>query len=41
MHTRLDKFSLSHGGMLAEYRAIADAINRLDILRSEVAARHL
>ena len=39
MHTRLHEFSLNHGGKLEENRAIAEALNRLDILRSEVAAR--
>jgi hypothetical protein len=36
----LTSFRSATGGMLKEYRAIADAIkiNRLDILRSEVAA---
>ena len=41
MHAGLDKFSLNHGGMLEEYRAIADAINGLDILWREVAARYV
>jgi hypothetical protein len=38
MHARLHEFSLNHGGTLEENRAIAEALNRLDILRSEVAA---
>jgi hypothetical protein len=38
LHARLDEVSLDHG-TLEENRAIADALNRLDILRSEVAAR--
>jgi 2-iminoacetate synthase ThiH len=41
MHARLDELSLNHVGTLEEYRAIAEALNRLDILRSEVAARYL
>ena len=31
MHARLDELSLNHVGTLEEYRAIADALNRLDI----------
>ena len=31
MHARLDELSLNHGGRLEEYRAIADALNRLSI----------
>jgi hypothetical protein len=38
MHTRLHEFSLNHGGTLEENRDITDALNRLDILRSEVVA---
>jgi hypothetical protein len=38
MHTRLHEFSLNHGGTLEENRDIADALNRLDIVRSEVVA---
>jgi hypothetical protein len=38
MHARLNEFSLKHSGTTDENRAIADALNRLDNLRSEVAA---
>jgi hypothetical protein len=38
MHTRLHEFSLNHGGTLEENRDITDALNRLDIVRSEVVA---
>jgi hypothetical protein len=38
MHARLQEFSLNHGGTLEENRAIADALNGLDILRSGVAS---
>jgi hypothetical protein len=38
IHARLHEFSLNHGGTLEENRDIADALNRLDILRSEGAA---
>jgi hypothetical protein len=36
-HARLAELSLDYGGMLEENRAIADALNRLDMLWSEVA----
>ena len=38
MHARLHQFSLNHGGTLEENRDITDALNRLDIVRSEVVA---
>lgn len=38
MYARLDDLSVTHDGTLEEYRALADALNRMDILRSEVAA---
>jgi hypothetical protein len=38
MHARLNEFSLKHSGTTDENRAIADALNRLDILRSETRA---
>ncbi len=38
IHARLHEFSLNHGGTREENRAIAEALNRLDILRSQVAA---
>ena len=37
MYARLDELSLAHSGPLEEDRAIADALNRMDILRSKVA----
>jgi hypothetical protein len=37
LHGRLGEGTLDHG-MLEENRAIADALNRLDILRSEARA---
>jgi hypothetical protein len=37
MHAPLHQLSLHHGGTLEEHRAIAGALNRIDILRSEVA----
>jgi hypothetical protein len=37
LHARLDEVSLDHG-TLEENRVIADALNRLDILRRAVAA---
>jgi hypothetical protein len=37
MHARLHELSFHHGGTLEEHRAIADALNRIDILGSEVA----
>ena len=36
--TRLDEFSMNHGGTPEENQAIQDALNGLDILRKEVAA---
>jgi hypothetical protein len=36
--TRLDEFSMNHGGTPEENQAIRDALNGLDILRKEVAA---
>jgi hypothetical protein len=38
MYARLDDLSVTHDGTLEEYRAIADALNKMDILRSEVAS---
>jgi len=37
---RLHEFSMDHGGTPEENQAIGDALKRLDILRSEVAAWH-
>ena len=36
--TRLDEFSMNHGGTPEENQAIEDALNGLDTLRKEVAA---
>ena len=38
IRTRLDEFSMNHGGTPEENQAIQDALNGLDILRKEVAA---
>ena len=37
---RLHEFSMDHGGTPEGNQAIGDALKRLDILRSEVAAWH-
>jgi hypothetical protein len=37
IRTRLQKFSLNHGGTPEENQAIADALRGLDVLRKEVA----
>jgi hypothetical protein len=38
MHARLNELSLDPSSSLEENRAIAEALNRLDILRGEIAA---
>ena len=38
IRTRLDEFSMDHGGTREENRAIGMALNRLDALRKDVAA---
>jgi hypothetical protein len=35
---RLHEFSLNHGGAPEERQAMADTLNRLNVLRAEVAA---
>jgi len=40
MNTARHEFSMDHGGTPEENQAIGDALKRLDILRSEVAAWH-
>jgi hypothetical protein len=38
IRTRLDEFSMNHGGTPEENQAIEDALNGLNTLRKEVAA---
>jgi len=38
MRTRLHEFSMNHGGPRHENQAIADVLERLDVLRKEVIA---
>jgi hypothetical protein len=38
LHARKDEFDLNHGGTPEENRAIADALNGLNTLRTEVSA---
>ena len=38
MQRRLHEFSLNHGGTPEENKAIARALNRLEILRTEATA---
>jgi hypothetical protein len=38
MKARLNEFSLNHGGTPEENQAIVDCLNKLNILRAEVAS---